>query len=302
MDLTSELLSSPDINADLEYGQFYHALIKSDVNLESRHHLHSLVSKTLSAKYLKLFTQSQRFLNIERNTQYLELSQRGYSCFHDQLPNYLSLLPLSELKHNEVHDLTHLFVNDDNILTLICDPSLHAIVWKYMDCPAMLTHVKVQYISGVVPNGNETCFHRDRDDFRQVKLFVYLSDVDVNCHPHEFISDTHLKQYSFELCNQKSSLSKKDRFFSDNSLNKSTEISASDCKKFIGPSGTHLLEDTYALHRRSPSCTGNRILLNLTWTITPNQRAEKLLSYNFPVDKTELPDFMKYSLCYISSW
>lgn len=302
MDLISDLLATSDIDTDLEFKQFYHALIKSDVTLVTRHHLHSLVSNTILAKYLRLFHQSQAFLTEQSNLHYLHLSENGYSRYDKQFPDYLSELSLSQLNSNEPHDITHLLINDDRILDLICDPSLHATVWKYMRCPVFLTHIRVQYIDGLTRDGNETYFHRDRDDFRQVKMFVYLSDVDESCHPHEFIADSHSRQFSFEINERHTSLAKKDRFFSDNSLKKCLDILETDYKTFVGPSGTHLLEDTYALHRRKPACSGKRILLNLTWTTTTNKRSSQLSNYNFPIDKSELSDFMKYSLTYVSSW
>ena len=203
-----------------------------------------------------------------------DLIQCGYSTFYSKLPNYLSILELNGFNSNEPHDITKLFVNDDNILEIICDPALHALVWRYMRCPVFLSHVKVQYIDGQIQNGNETCFHRDRDDFRQVKLFVYLSDVDINSHPHEFISESHLTQYEFELEGNEKILSKRSILFRQ---------FFKGFRDIIDPHYKHLLVRRYNLLKIHIPCRRNplqgRILLNLT--DLPNTRSAKLQNIIF---------------------
>ena len=65
-------------------------------------------------------------------------------------------------------------------------------------------------------------FHRDYDDYKFLCFFVYLTDVDDNSAPHLFIEGSHLTEgYSYDI---------------------------NKVKKFIGPMGTTVAEDTYGFH------------------------------------------------------
>ena len=45
------------------------------------------------------------------------------------------------------------------------------------------------------PPGNEYGFHYDVDDFKFLKLFFYLNDVDENCGPHVYVKNNGKKNF-----------------------------------------------------------------------------------------------------------
>lgn len=97
-------------------------------------------------------------------------------------------------------------------------------------------------------------YHRDVDDWRFVKLFVYLTDVDNESGPHTYVPGSHntdklatIRRYDEE------------------------EVYAAfgpDCeKRFIGPAGTAFLENTYGFHRGFPPKSRPRLAIGVTYCI-----------------------------------
>lgn len=80
-------------------------------------------------------------------------------------------------------------------------------------------------------------WHYDIDDHKFLKLFVYLSDVDENCGPHQ-IFDSSLPSRWFRICNRRVSHEKLvDRY------------GAGAIRTMLGPQGTAFFEDTFLYHR-----------------------------------------------------
>jgi hypothetical protein len=91
-------------------------------------------------------------------------------------------------------------------------------------------------------------FHRDVDDWRFVKYFVYLTDVDEEAGPHVFIPGSH----------KQNKLTKIRRYSEDeiaDAFQKGNE------KVYIGPAGTSFIESTYGFHRGLPCKSKARLAL-----------------------------------------
>ncbi len=112
-------------------------------------------------------------------------------------------------------------------------------------------------------------FHRDRDCFCQLKKFAYISDVDIDNGPHQFVTNSHRQDSS-----AMSDLSDYSVFFEGNGRGISIKdfllISKnSELKTVVGPSGSAFIEDTFGFHRGTPVARGFRILLCVTYTSLP---------------------------------
>lgn len=151
----------------------------------------------------------------------------------------------------DIIDAPHLLqaANDEKVLELVenflgARPTLSAIrVW--WSCPS---------ISGMPEHAEQ--FHRDIDDLRFIKLFVYLSDVD-ECHgPHIFVKGSHKREILTKL-GRYSDVEVADQFGQENIVS------------FTGKAGTSFLEVTYGMHKGVPPTAGPRLVFQPLYTLEP---------------------------------
>lgn len=97
---------------------------------------------------------------------------------------------------------------------------------------------------------NAQYFHWDNDFSKFLKLYIYLSDVDINSGPHVFVTGTH-KQKNFKH--------KLHRPYSDDDIYSTyTKV-----KSFLGNKGSSFFVDSYGLHKGETPKKNNRIMLNI---------------------------------------
>jgi hypothetical protein len=99
-------------------------------------------------------------------------------------------------------------------------------------------------------------FHRDPDDWRFLKLFIYLTDVDEQSGPHEFVTGSHHSS---------------GRILSKPYINEELEYSygRKSMVKITGPKGTTFIEDTWGVHRGNMPITRPRLLLQVEYSLLP---------------------------------
>ncbi|HEX8215033.1 MAG TPA: phytanoyl-CoA dioxygenase family protein [Allosphingosinicella sp.] len=103
-------------------------------------------------------------------------------------------------------------------------------------------------------------FHRDYDDYRSAKLFLYLTDVDHLSGPHSFVPGSHKREMLVERSFG--------RRYSEQEV--SAHYPAQDMLVLTGPAGTALLESTFGLHRATPPLSKPRLLFQVLYTLRPN--------------------------------
>lgn len=108
-------------------------------------------------------------------------------------------------------------------------------------------------------------WHRDTDDWVAAKLFLYLSDVDEERGPHQFIPGSHRHEWFA------SQGLPPDRYFVGSSRNPeiASEVEKLPRRTTVGAAGTMWLELTYGLHRGMPVQSGERMLFQISYGITP---------------------------------
>ncbi|MET4719995.1 phytanoyl-CoA dioxygenase family protein [Bradyrhizobium japonicum] len=97
-------------------------------------------------------------------------------------------------------------------------------------------------------------YHRDVDDYRFVKLFVYLTDVDDESGPHAFVRGTHNIDKLTNI-----------RRLSEEEV--ALEFGRENMLSFSGPAGTAFLENTYGIHRGVPPKTRTRLLFQVLYSL-----------------------------------
>ena len=184
------------------YHQFYKSLLKSDLTLSDR------------AAYKKLITQHIRracpdeWASIASDTTHFskpldQLRRDGYLTFShplafsiaSDLSSYDCRGGYKESKLSPVSDTLPNVKDNHNVIQLCKDASIYKFVSLYLGAPAKISKVLAwwQYpsSSGDVKCNNQQLWHRDRDDFSSLKLFIYCSDVDLDSGPHAFIPGSH---------------------------------------------------------------------------------------------------------------
>ncbi|MEY9255551.1 hypothetical protein ABH989_002967 [Bradyrhizobium ottawaense] len=97
-------------------------------------------------------------------------------------------------------------------------------------------------------------YHRDVDDLRFIKLFVYLTDVDEGSGPHAFVRGTHKVDKLTEI-----------RRLSEAEV--AREFGADNMLSFTGSAGTAFIENTYGVHRGVPPTTRTRLLFQVLYSL-----------------------------------
>jgi hypothetical protein len=99
-------------------------------------------------------------------------------------------------------------------------------------------------------------FHRDVDDWRFVKLFVYLTDVDHGSGPHAYVMQSHrtvahfrARQYSRRVIDSRYG---RDRM-----------------RTVLGPRGTAFMADTYGIHAGMVPTLTPRLILQAQYSLLP---------------------------------
>jgi ectoine hydroxylase-related dioxygenase (phytanoyl-CoA dioxygenase family) len=108
------------------------------------------------------------------------------------------------------------------------------------------------------PAEHAQLFHRDKDDWRFVKLFVYLTDVDDQSGPHVYVPGSH-RPLRGEFSGQ--------RRYQDEEVER--EYGKDATRLFTGARGTAFLENTYGLHKGLPPRRGERLIFQVTYSLFP---------------------------------
>jgi hypothetical protein len=120
-------------------------------------------------------------------------------------------------------------------------------------------------ISNQEKKDNAQFYHHDLEFKKFLKVFIYLNDVDKHSGPHSFVEKSHkFKKY-------KHIISKR---FTTNQIQKSYKLY--NIKKFLGPEGKVILEDTFGLHKGDVPTNKTRAMLILIYGL-----GEGTKDYNF---------------------
>ncbi len=150
---------------------------------------------------------------------------------------------------------------DGPVLRLALDPKLLEVVSSYLGLWPRLfqIHSWLNYPTEEPAKASQM-WHRDPEDLRIVKAFIYLVDVDEDTGPFKFIPRTH----SFgEFANCVPHHKDRKRV-EDDEMN---PILSPDLHRVCtGPADTMILADTVGYHRGGKPTSKNRVLLTFTYT------------------------------------
>jgi hypothetical protein len=150
---------------------------------------------------------------------------------------------------------------NDPILKVALDTKLLEIVSSYLGVWPQLYSVSA-WLNYPTEDEAKTSqlWHRDPEDMKLIKVFIYLDKVDESTGPFSYIPDTH----PFGSAAGKAALYEKKKRVLDNEL--AEVYPSSTWMSCVGPANTMILADTVGYHRGGKPSVGQRILISLTYT------------------------------------
>lgn len=99
-------------------------------------------------------------------------------------------------------------------------------------------------------------FHRDCDDWRFIKVFAYLTDVDEGAGPHVYVSGSHRERCSVRLTP-----------YADEEV--AARYGQQKMVSVTGPAGTLFAVDTHGVHKGLLPSSTPRLLLQIQYSLLP---------------------------------
>ncbi|WP_432381489.1 phytanoyl-CoA dioxygenase family protein [Duganella sp. P38] len=145
-----------------------------------------------------------------------------------------------------------------HILALANSPPLLGLAARYMGCKPTISALGLRW-SFPVPGADSAlqAFHRDSEDWRYLKVLVYLTDVDDGAGPHVYLHGSHLTQAPMRL-----------RFYTDSEI--SSAHSADMLLTAIGKRGFCFAVDTAGIHKGTAPALRPRLMLQIQYSLLPS--------------------------------
>jgi hypothetical protein len=140
---------------------------------------------------------------------------------------------------------------------LVNAPPVLQVAASYLGCRPTLSSLGVRWAFPTTSaRPTFQSFHRDVDDWRFLKLFIYLTDVDEDCGPHTYVRGSH-----------RSAFGVRSREYQIGQL--ARRYGAGSVTTVLGPRGTTFLADTIGVHRGGVVRSKPRLILQAQYSILP---------------------------------
>jgi hypothetical protein len=173
----------------------------------------------------------------------------------DDVVSYLAKAPVAQSASSAVYDLPTIMACP-HLLGLMNHPGLLQIATGFLGCKPTISGVGLRWSfpHATIPSDVQR-FHRDTEDWKILRLFVYLTDVFADSGPHQFVAGSHKSAGRFRL--QPYTDADIDRQFGRDSV-----------VTLLGPKGTTFFGDMWGVHRGVPPAEHPRLLFSCTYTMT----------------------------------
>ncbi len=186
------------------------------------------------------------------------LSQR--LVVDDYRPETPAFLPLGSGRHADSHVAYHDaadVIAAPHLLELANRPELLAIAEAFLGCRPTIGYLAAwwSYPTTIGAQQAEN-FHRDVDDWRFLKLFVYLTDVGPDNGPHIYVTQSAEKNELRQL-----------RRFEDDEV-----LQAYGAEQILvneGSAGSGFFENTSGIHKGQPVKAGTRLMFQAVYSLSP---------------------------------
>ena len=145
-----------------------------------------------------------------------------------------------------------------HILALANSAPLLGLAARYIRCKPTISALGLRWSFPVSGDASDLqAFHRDSEDWRYVKVLVYLTDVDHDAGPHVYLHGSHLTQAPVRL-----------RFYSDHEI--SANYGAEQLLTATGTRGFCFAVDTAGIHKGTAPHRLPRLMLQIQYSLLPS--------------------------------
>mgnify|MGYP000852597674 FL=1 len=172
-------------------------------------------------------------------SQNLSLNKLGYEILSPIDTAEIDFI--KESKNNEKSVINHKIIDLDKGNNFALSKGFHEIAFNFFNEEECFFEIEAWETLSFSSRESlqNSYWHRDRDGFKVMKIFIYLDDVTDECGPHEYASySNNIKPLKFvpQIRYQDKNVKK---YFHD-------------IKKFVGKKGMCFVVDTTGLHRANP--------------------------------------------------
>ena len=171
------------------------------------------------------------------------------------LPHFKPLEPGRHVNAHIAHHSAEDIVRAPHLLALANDPQVLATVEQFLGCKPTLAYLAAWW-SYATPLGAQEAefFHRDVDDWRFVKLFVYLTDVEDQSGPHVYVAESATSPKLTQI-----------RRFTD--VEVAANFALDQILTMTGEAGDAFIEDTFGIHKGQPVAAGHRLIFQAVYSM-----------------------------------
>jgi hypothetical protein len=143
-----------------------------------------------------------------------------------------------------------------HIMQVMNRPDVLRVAEEYLGCQPTISGLRIDWSCPATGAGYVQRFHRDYDDWKIVKLFIYLSDVDDTSGPHEFVATSHKRSGQLRAIP-----------YEQQDLERT--YGREQLVRVVGPRGTSFMVDTWGIHKGNVPMTRTRMMLQIQYSILP---------------------------------
>lgn len=150
--------------------------------------------------------------------------------------------------------ITNLF-NKESLLNFANNEYIKKIIKQYFGFEPTIRNISVWIDVPNIETQNEVAtqiFHRDFDDIKLVKTFLYLNDVDNYNGPFEYIESSHLEPWNNNVELDNKSIIK--------------DFGKSSLRTVVGKKNTLIIVDTNGYHHGKKLSNGHRLLVTVSYS------------------------------------
>lgn len=143
------------------------------------------------------------------------------------------------------------------VMEIANDPKLLQLAQDFLGATPTISNINCWWSTSNNKEAEQAqFFHRDVDDYRFCKIFIYLTDVAMENGPHVYVEDSP----------SSNSLTKIRRYQDEEIEN---EFGKGKIKYFTGKKGSMFMVNTYGFHKGLLPKEGRRLLLQIQYSLNP---------------------------------
>ena len=149
-------------------------------------------------------------------------------------------------------------INAPHVLALANSEHLLALAEQYLQCKPTMSSIMLRWSFPTdAPVGNVQRFHRDSDDWRYLKIMVYLTDVGEADGPHVYVLGTHKEAAPIRI-----------KVEDDAAIHQ--RYGKDTARVVTGPRGTGFAADTAGIHKGEMPLARPRLMLQVQYSLLPS--------------------------------